>query len=362
MRILDRYLIKRIAMSYFFILAIFVGLYLIIDIFSTLSDILKAKTPILVLFEYYLNTIPFILLKVSPIAILISTLFTFGELNKNNEILSIRASGTSILRISLPLIFFSIVISCFIFFLQEKIVIHSQKKVEDIKSRFIKRDLAHGSDEKNLAFTSDDMIFFAEKFSPKNKVLENVIIFTEDNNRIIIKKAICKKIIYKNQEWIGQDIVEYDLDKTGKMINFPNSWQSKKIQLKEKPHELILKRSIFSSFYSLKHLKTEIVRLKKVQSARLLDNLTIDYYQKIADPFSHLFLVIGILPIALEIKKRKAGLSSFGIGFIFGFSYYIISSFSIALGKTGFILPFLSPLVTPLFFISFGITGLILIR
>ena len=106
MRILDRYLIKRIAMSYFFILAIFVGLYLIIDIFSTLSDILKAKTPILVLFEYYLNTIPFILLKVSPIAILISTLFTFGELNKNNEILSIRASGTSILRISLPLIFF----------------------------------------------------------------------------------------------------------------------------------------------------------------------------------------------------------------------------------------------------------------
>ena len=362
MRILDRYIIKRIIRSYILILIIFIGLYLIVDIFSTLSDILKAKTPINILFKYYLNSIPFILSKVSPIAILISTLFTFGELNKNNEIVSMRAAGTSIFKISLPVIFFSLVISCIILFLQEKIVIHSQKKVEDIKSIFIKKDLLTGADEKNLAFTSEDNIFFAEKFSPPNMILENVIIFKENNNRVIIKKTICKKIIYENKKWIAYDIIEYDLDENGRMINFPNNWVSKELELKDKPQELILKKSIFSSFYSLKHLKTEIDRLKKVQSARLLDNLTIDFYQKIAEPFAHLFLVIGILPVALEIKKRKVGLSSFGVGFVFGFSYYVITSFSLALGKTGFILPILSPCLTPLVFLSFGITGLILIR
>ena len=90
--------------------------------------------------------------------------------------------------------------------------------------------------------------------------------------------------------------------------------------------------------------------------------MIIRYNQKIADPLSHFFLIIGILPFALEIKKRKVGLTSLGVGFIFGFIYYFISSFSIALGKSGILLAYLSPWMAPLFFLTIGITGLLLIR
>jgi len=362
MRILDRYIVKNVGLGYLFIVLVFVGLYFVADIFTNLSDILKAKTPPLILVQYYIASIPLIFLRVSPLALLISTLYTFGELNKNNEIVSIRASGLSILRIAFPIIFFALFLSVATFFIQEKTLMQSQKKVDDIKTQFIKKSMTTASEERNLAFASGDRIFFVQKFLPKKGILENVIIFKEGEGRRLEKKIVCKEIAYEYGFWIAKDIIEYSLDADGNISDPPTSLPTKKISLKEKPQELLLKRSIFSQFSSLSRLKKEIARLKKVKASNLLTNLTIDYYQKVAEPFSHLFIVIGILPIALEIKKRKVALSSLGIGFIFSFIYYVLSSFSIALGKSGIILPFLSVSLAPAFFLTVGITGLLLIR
>lgn len=362
MRILDKYITKHIGLGYLFILLIFVGLYFIADIFTNLADILKAKTPFFILAQYYLASLPLIILRVSPLAILISTLYTFGELNKNNEIISIRATGVSILRIAFPVISFALLLSVAILFMQEQTLMKSQKKVEDIKAQFIKRGFFTSNEEKNLAFASGDRIFFVQKFLPKKKILSNVIIFKEGQDRKLEKKIVCKEIIYEYGFWIAKDIIEYSLDASGDIIGSPVSIKTKQISLKEKPKELLLKRSIFSQFSSLANLKKEITRLKAVKAGKSLSSLTVDYYQKMAAPFSHLFLVIGILPLALEIKKRKVALSSLGTGFIFSFIYYLFSSFSVALGKSGILLPFLSASLAPLFFLAIGITGLILIR
>ncbi len=362
MRILDRYTVKNVGLGYLFILLVFVGLYFVADIFTNLSDILKAKTPVLILVQYYIASLPLIFLRVSPLALLISTLYTFGELNKNNEIVSIRASGISIIRIALPVIFFALFLSVATFFIQEKTLMQSQKKVDEIKTHFIKKSITTANEERNLAFTSGERIFFVQKFLPKKGILKNVIIFKEGEGRRLEKKMVCKEIAYEYGFWIAKDIIEYSLDADGNISDAPTSSSTKKISLKEKPRELLLKRSIFSQFSSLNHLKKEIARLEKVKAGNLLASLTIDYYQKVAEPFSHLFIVIGILPIALEIKKRKVALSSLGVGFIFSFIYYVLSSFSVALGKSGVILPFLSVSLAPAFFLTVGITGLLLIR
>jgi len=362
MRILDKYIIKNLGSGYLFILLVFVGLYFIIDIFSNLSDMLESKPPLGMIFQYYLYSLPLIILRVSPFSLLISTLYTFGELNKNNEIISIRSAGLSILRIAAPVIFFAFFISIITFFIQEKILIYSQKEVEDIKLRFIKKDGLAEAEERNLAFASGNMIFFVEKFIPKAQTMEHVIIFIEDKNRNIAQKIICKNITYEYGFWIGREVITYNLDKEGNIIDTPLNIGVKRIGLKEKPEELIFKKSIFSQFYSLSNLQEEISRLKKVKAKNLLANLTIDYYQKIAEPFSHFFLVIGVLPLALEIKKRKVSLASLGVGLGFGFVYYTFSSFSIALGKSGVILPFFSAWLAPFFFLAVGVSGIILIK
>ncbi|UCD15536.1 MAG: LptF/LptG family permease [Candidatus Omnitrophota bacterium] len=362
MRILDRLLFKTIFRSYIFILAVFIGLYFIIDIFTNLSDFFQTKPPLKVLTEYYLLMLPLIFLRVSPLAILISVLYSFGEFNKNNEILSMRSSGISRLRISTPIIIFTVFLSFFSLFLQEKILANSQKRVEEIKMKFIQKSFSLVKEETNIAFTSGNMIFFVGKFLPKKGILQNAIIFKEDANRNIEKKISCKELTYENGKWQGRDISEYRLDSKGNILGIPRHYATKEIPIEEKPQEIILKKSIFAQFASLKSLRREMKRLKKIKAKNLLSNLTIDYHKKLADPFSHFFLIIGILPLALEIKKRKVALSSLGVGFIFGFVYYAFSSFSIALGKAGIILPIFSAWLAPLFFLSVGLSGLSLIR
>jgi len=259
------------------------------------------------------------------------------------------------------LILFSVVVSCSAFYLQEKVLINSQKKVEEIKRGFIKKNLLESAKERNFKFSSGNMIFFAREFSPREKSLTDVAIFVEDKKGNFIKEIICKTIVYDQKKWTATLVKENSFDQKGKRIASRNL-SKKTIALTENPQDLLLKKSILLEFTPLKELQREITQLKKIGSQEKLKELIIQYNQKLVEPFSHFFLVIGILPFALEIKKRKVGLTSLGIGFIFGFIYYFISSFSIALGKSAIIIPMISPWMAPLFFLTIGITGLALIR
>jgi len=93
MRILDRYILKSVLSIFLGCLLIFFFLYIIIDVFSHLDEILKQKVNIDVLFRYYISYLPIIFVQVSAIASLLSTLYTFGTLNRNNEIVAMRSSA-----------------------------------------------------------------------------------------------------------------------------------------------------------------------------------------------------------------------------------------------------------------------------
>jgi len=361
MRILDRYLSWRVINAYCFILAIFTGLYLVIDLFSNLPDILQAKPSWSILAEYYLNSLPLILLRVSPFALLIGTLYTFADLNKNNEIISLRSCGLNVVQIALPVIIFALLVSTSLFFLQEKVLIYSQKRVEDIKTEFIKKKTPT-AEESKLAFASGNMIFFVQSYSPQEKIMKNVIIFEEDQTQHISKKIVCSKITYEYGFWIGHDMLEYELDKTGKVSSEAIVTPTKKLTLDEKPEDLVLKKGFLSEFSSLHSLNKRINSLKKIGESKQLSDLIVDYHRKIVEPFTSFFLVIGIMPLALEIKKRKAALSSLGVGFLFSFIYYTIYAFSLALGKAGILLPLFSAWLAPVFFLTVGVTGLLLTK
>ncbi|MCF7869620.1 MAG: LptF/LptG family permease [Candidatus Omnitrophica bacterium] len=361
MRILDKYILKNIILSYLFILLLFTGLHLLIDIFSSLSDILKNTPPLLIIVKYYTYLLPLIILRVSPLALLMSVLYTYSSFGKNNELITIRTSGISSLKIAYPAIFLAIFISCFVFFLQEKILIQSQSKAQNIKKQYIEKETKE-SEIRNLAFISQRSIFFIETFLPKEKKMKNIIIFEQNTEGDLLKKTHCKSAKYLDGKWIGYNLIEFTLENTTRLKNAPIVIEESPIFLPKKPEELAFEKSMFIEFTPLVKLGKQINNLEKVTAGKLLKNLKIDFYKKVAFPFSHLFLIIGSLPIALEIRKRKATFAAVGIGLIFSLVYSLTDSISIALGKSGLILPFFSAWLAPLFFLSIGITGLILTR
>ncbi|MDD5596264.1 MAG: LptF/LptG family permease, partial [Candidatus Omnitrophica bacterium] len=119
MRILDRYIIKSVLNIFVVCLLTFLFLYVIIDVFANLQDMLKQTLNFRILLQYYLSYLPIIFVQVSPIALLLATLYTFGKLNRDNEIIAMRASRLSIVQITKTVLIFGFLISVCIFWLND---------------------------------------------------------------------------------------------------------------------------------------------------------------------------------------------------------------------------------------------------
>jgi lipopolysaccharide export LptBFGC system permease protein LptF len=144
--------------------------------------------------------------------------------------------------------------------------------------------------------------------------MKNVIIFKEDKNGRISKKTVCGSIAYEYGFWIAKDVMEYSLDESGRVGSEALMLSTKKIPLDEKPKDLLLKKGFLAQFSSLHDLRKRINSIKRIGESKQLSDLIVDYHQKIVEPFTSFFIIMGILPLALEIKKRKAALSALGVG------------------------------------------------
>jgi len=367
MRILDRYIVKKAFLSYLFIIVSFVGLYLIAELFTNLSDFIRAKATLGLVAEYYLNLLPFMYVNTTAFALSIAVAFTLGELNRSNEIVCMRASGVSIFRIAWPLLILSLVLSFTTFVVQEKILTRSQKKAEDIKMNYIEYSPDKRGVEENIIFYSTDKLIIADKFIPKENKLENVKILKEDRNGNIKEQIIAKNIVYQQNKWIASNVINYKLDRSGSIVDIPILSKEKKLELDEKPHTIAFKsmsgQDSFAMQLPLKVLKQKIKNIKSMQtSSKVLNKAIVDYHEKVSRPFAHFFLTLGVIPFAIEIRKRKAATMSLVWGVLFGILYFALFSVSIPLGREAHIIPQLSAWVAPLFFLAIGGSGLILMK
>lgn len=135
MRILDRYILKSIVLVFLSCIFIFLFLYITIDLLTNLEDIIKYKVGLSMLVQYYLCFLPIMFIQVSPFACLLSTLYAFGKLNHDNEIIAMRSSGMSVIQIAKTVIILGAMISLFAFWVNDRLMPQSLIMTEKIREQ-----------------------------------------------------------------------------------------------------------------------------------------------------------------------------------------------------------------------------------
>ncbi|HUW57546.1 MAG TPA: LptF/LptG family permease [Planctomycetota bacterium] len=128
--ILDRYITRSILYSYVVCAVALVGLTMVLDAFSRIKDFMDAAHApggpgmgvLSVMIEYYSVRLPLFYHTVSPAIMLSAAMFCVAQLNRNNELVPMRASGISLFRILTPVFLFAIVVTAFLAVNQEKII------------------------------------------------------------------------------------------------------------------------------------------------------------------------------------------------------------------------------------------------
>ena len=121
----------------------FLSIFLIVDLIENLDRFMDNNVPKKIVMEYYIYTIPYFLSIGLPMSVLISTVLSLGYLVKRNEWTAMKASGISIYRVAMPLIFLGLIISGFSFFLDNKLVSYGNEKRFDIDRDYVKRKSRH---------------------------------------------------------------------------------------------------------------------------------------------------------------------------------------------------------------------------
>jgi lipopolysaccharide export system permease protein len=346
MRILDRYILKSTLGIFFGCLFMFLFLYIIIDVFSHLDEILKQQTNFFVLAQYYLSYLPIIFVQVAPIACLLSTLYTFAKLNRNNEIIAMRSSGLSIYQITKTVLIFGVIVSLFVFWVNDRFVPRSLSLTEKIKSR-IENDRQKRQDKKqdvvyNLSmYGLKNRLFFVNKFILSTNTIEGITILEHDNHQNLIKKIVANKGLFNDGLWTFYQNFTYNYDQNGQILDEPQYAQEEIMDIPEKPRDFLTQRQR-PDFMNIVQLEDYIWKLSRSGATTVIRNLNVDLYQRFTSPFTSIIIILLGIPFALMVKKRATGLSSIGLSIMVGFLYYVLNAISIALGKAGILTPLLA--------------------
>jgi lipopolysaccharide export system permease protein len=363
MRILDKYIAKYFILPLLYCLLTFIILYVIIDLFGRLDEILKQNINLGILWDYYLSMIPLIIIQTTPVASLISTIYVLGALNKYGEITAMRSAGISIYRILMPFIYIGFAITILIFGVSEKILPQSMRKAESIKENSMENADRNKTFNKkaisNIAlYGKNNRLIFIDNFDTFSKIATGITILEQDKKDNVSLKINAHEARWIDGKWLFSNILTYKLDDKGMVIGSPEFFQEKIIPM-EKPKDLISKGTNYDymSFYDL----SNYIKNFSGASPKLITRLRVDLYQKISFPFTSLIVILIGSGFALRMRQRGKATALLGIGMsiAIGFIYYAFMASCIAFGKSGSLPPFISAHLAN---ILFGFVGIILIR
>jgi lipopolysaccharide export system permease protein len=354
MKLIDKHIFKEFIPVFLFCLTLFLFLFIIIDLFANLDDIIEQKVGLAVLLQYYSAFLPSIFTIVTPISALLATLYSLGTLNRQNEIIAMKAGGISTFSIIAPYLFMGLIISLLSFIVDNKYVPNAYQRYNTIKNEQIEKPGKNESIEviKDVTlYGADYRIYYAKSYDTKTKTLEGLIILQHNDEGDLTARITAEKAVFINNKWILYNCAIYRLTKTGARDGAPAYFDEKVWPPNEKPKDFARSKHQ-TQFMSVFELRNYAKKLSKNNHAPV--GILIDLYNKISFSFVSFVVVLIGLPFAL-LKNRGGTFVYIGIGLGISFFYYVTLITSVAMGKAGFLPPFISSWLANIIFSTAGI-------
>lgn len=338
MTILDRYILKQFAKLFLITMLSFTLLYLIVDFFGRIRMFMSNNATVYQIVGHFGFGIPQIISHTMPVAVLLGSLLTFSLLSKNSEITAMKSSGISLYRASLPLIGAAVVISAFSFLFNEFITPYANQKAKYIEFVEVKKQQRMGVFKQNQIWhRTKDAVYNFAYFDPQTNTLKGITINYFDREFNLTKRIDAKSARWTGDHWAFSDI----LITTFREDDFPTLERaaSQIIELPETPSDLkaVQKDTDEMGYLELREF------IRKLQADGFDSGKYLaDMHGKIA--FVLVNIILAVIGISFSLRSERSGgvALSIGTGVVIGFSYWIVFAFSLSLGRSEAVPPFLA--------------------
>lgn len=330
--LLDDYVLKDFSQYLGLIISSFVVLLLVFTLFELLSDILRNHVSPLVVGAYLLNVTPYFLYNTLHLCVLLAVLVTFGILQRNNEVVAMKATGISIYRIVVPVMVLAALLAGGLFVFDQIYLPHANKRQDALRNEIKgKPAQTYLRPDRKWIFGQNSDIYYYQFFDSDRDRFANVTVFQFDPVTFEVTQRIYAARAHWEQDlnrWIFEQGWERSL--RGPAIESFQEFEVSTFPQLSEPPAYFKKEVIQSSEMNYAELERYIRDLQ--QSGFDVVRLRVQLHKKLAFPLITLVMALLAVPFSLSSGRRSTlagAASAVGIAVV----YLVVSGLFEALGN-----------------------------
>lgn len=348
--IITKYFIREFLKVFSLCIACFVALYILVDLFERLDDMLRNSVPLALILKYYFCSLPFIVYQVTPFAVLLCSFITVGIFNRHNEIMALKAHGVGLFRVLHVFIMISAAAFLLSLWLQEYVLPYTNTQVKEIKNINIKGKSPSKLFKKyHFWYRTQDAIYNVDFFDPEKNVLQKITILYFDSQFSLERRIDALSAIWDNDGWLLRDVTERIFSPDGSTE--ATHTESKKVSIQKTPEDFRASRKEAEEM-SISGIRNFVKRIRAEGYPTTV--YEVEMHAKISYAFVSIIMCIIAIPIALRIGRSGDMAIGIAVSVVIGFFYWLFYAFCLSLGKSGALPPIFAAWTAN---IAFGLVG-----
>lgn len=354
MKILDLYILKKFLGTFFFSIALIISISIVFDFSENVDEFIEKSAPTeAIIFDYYLNFIPYFANLFSPLFIFISVIFFTSKMASDTEIVSILASGISFRRMLVPYLIGAILIGSLSLYLNNFLIPKSNVKMLEFKYKYIKNQFRNKDKNIHLQLTNNSFAYIGSYAVPTNVGVKFSLESFNDEGEMTYKlMSDFVRWDTTKQKWIIQNYYERFIDGRTEIIK---KGLQKDTTLNMLPEEFT-RRSTDVEMLDYFQLQDEMDALI-FKGSKDVVNLEIEKHKRIAFPFAT--IVLTFIGVAIASRKVRGGIGlHLGVGLALSFTFIMFMKVTQTFSTNGGLDPMIAMWIPN---IVYGVLAVILI-
>jgi lipopolysaccharide export system permease protein len=316
LRILDKYILKKFAVTLLVSLFAMMLVYIVIDLFDHLNKFLDADMPLIGFVMYYTLKIPEIIYQLFPVVVFMSLLFTLGNLTKYKEITAMMSSGISLLRISAPMIILGVLLSASHFFFGETVVPYAARKHYEVRDYYMGKKAKFHRRKNEFVYQEKNSVVYINSFDGRSGLATGISIQAISEAKINFR-IDADRMTYSDGKWKLKDAVRrtFTSDST-----FYEGFDSLSVFLDFEPDDImeIELKPVEMGYFELKEYIA-----KRKSFGTDMTKWEVEKMSKISYSVITLVLILIAIPLGTG-RARSAASVNFGMSVGMAFIYYLL--------------------------------------
>ena len=345
MKIIDRYILKQILATFFFVVLILMAIITVIDVTEKMDKFAKNHLNWEQILGYYLDFIPWVAGLITPITVFIAIIYVTSRMAGHSEIIAILSSGVSFKRLLVPYFLASVVIGSISFFLNSWIIPQATKSRLAFELQYFNN--RYYFDARNIHLqVSPNVYLFIQNYNNVSNIGYQFTLERFNNNELVEKLTADNitwdsvKSKWRLQYWkikkvdgIFTSTAQSDLaslQTSGETMDTTLAITTKDFEAQERSYDGM----------TMPELNAHIAKLK-FRGSTGVQMYEVEKQVRYASPFTTFVLVF--MGVIVSSRKSRGGTGlQIALGFVLAFIFILFFMLSRTFAEAGEITPFVA--------------------